>query len=61
MEYAPDGESVKDKHNRAVEMLKSRIASDEEFLEFAHKEACYHECMDVRSHLLEMLNGMYWQ
>lgn len=61
MEYAPDGELVKDKHNRAIEMIKSRISSDQELLEYAHNESCYHECRDICNHLMEVLNGMYWQ
>lgn len=57
---APDGESVKDKHNRAVSMFKSRIEGDGELSEFSHIESCYHECMNVRKHLLHTLDQMYW-
>ena len=60
-QIAPDGESVKSKHNRAVSMFKSRIEGDGELREFSHIESCYHECMNVRQHLLDTLDSMYWR
>lgn len=60
-EYAPDGESVKNKHNRAVAMFISRIKDDGELREFSHIESCFHEHMNIRQHLLDTLDSMYWR
>lgn len=58
---APDGELVRNKHNRAIEMLKARISQDEEMDLFAHCETCYHEYQYIKRQLLDRLNELYWQ
>lgn len=60
MTHAPDGELISSKHNRAVEMFRQRILNDEELVTYAHEESCYHECMNVREHLLQIIDGLYW-
>lgn len=60
MSHAPDGELISVKHNRAVEMFRQRILNDEELIAYAHRESCYHECMNVREHLLHIIDGLYW-
>jgi hypothetical protein len=60
MSHAPDGELISDKHNRAVEMFRQRILHDEELESYAHEQHCYHECMNIREHLLQIIDGLYW-
>jgi hypothetical protein len=60
MLYAPDGELISEKHNRAVELFRQRILHDEELTSTAYEQNCYHECMNVREHLLNVLREMYW-
>ena len=54
-------ETKQDKWNRGLDLfIESVLKPDSALRQCAHNQKCYHELMDVRTQVLEHLNGMRW-
>lgn len=57
----PDGESKKDKWNRALDLfIESVHKPDDKLRGCAHNQKCYHEMIEIREEVFKYLNTIRW-